>query len=154
MSYYKSYDRDSSLPNPGSSPLGPRLITRKDHNAIVACTDLHALAMLRGYLRSYMGVLGLLLLSVVGALAALVRGEETWVLIALAVFLGAVSVVVQVRRRATQWLSIVQARIDELLAQQAGSMNGSMRVGGDFAPTGLSVTLFGKDPRVRGERVD
>ncbi|PKQ25781.1 MAG: hypothetical protein CVT64_08790 [Actinobacteria bacterium HGW-Actinobacteria-4] len=143
MSYYKSYDRDRTLPNPGSSPLGPRLIKRSDHDAIIACTDVHALAMLRGYLRSYMGVMGLLIMSLVGTIGALIYGYDLWALGAAAVFVASAGITIQVRRRATQWLSIVEARIGEL--QGGGAMEYSMRVGGDFAPTGLSLSLFGRD---------
>lgn len=143
MSYYKSYDRDSTLPNPGGSPLGPRLIKRSDHEAIIACTDVHALAMLRGYLRSYMGVMGLLIMSLVATVGALLYGYDWWALGAAAVFVGSAGITIQVRRRAVQWLSIVEARMDEL--QGGGAMENSMRVGGDFAPTGLSLSLFGRD---------
>lgn len=118
MSYYKSFDRDPSLPDPGSSPLGPRLITRADHDRIVASTDVHALAMLRGYLASYMGVLGLLTAGLVGMGVAAWWGRPMWVAVAAGASLVSAGSVIQTRRRATQWRSIVQARIDELLAAQ------------------------------------
>ena len=118
MRYYKSIDRDTTLPDPGSSPLGPRLITRQDHEAIVASTDVHALAMLRGYLVSYMGVLGL------ASVALVSMGVSVWferadaLLWASVVFIASLGSIIQTRRRAAQWGSIVQARIDQLLAEQ------------------------------------
>jgi hypothetical protein len=147
MSYYKSYDRDRTLPNPGRSPLGPRLIKRSDHEAIIACTDFHALAMLRGYLQSYGGVMGLLVASAVATLGAVIYAEDLLALITAVVFVACAGITIQVRRRAVQWLSIVDARMGEL--QGGVGMEYSMRVGGDFAPTGLSLSLFGRDSRAK-----
>lgn len=118
MSYYKSFDRDPSLPDPGSSPLGPRLITREDHEAIVASTDLHALAMLRGYLTSYMGVLGLASIALVGMAVAIWFDRDNGLLVASFLFIASVGSIIQTRRRAAQWRSIVQARMDQLLMER------------------------------------
>lgn len=119
MRYYKSFDRDGTLPDPGSSPLGPRLITRADHDAIVASTDLHALAMLRGYVASYMGVLGLASIGLVAMAVSAWLGRDDGLLWAAVVFVVSLGSIIQTRRRAVQWRSIIQARMDELLVERA-----------------------------------
>ncbi len=116
MNYYKSYHRDPSLPDPGGSPLGPRLISQEAHEAVAACEDLHALAMLRGYLSSYFGVAGMVVISSGGLVVAALLGAQLLIIGFALALVVSVMVVMQVRRRARQWHSIVQARMDQLIA--------------------------------------
>ncbi len=113
-------DLDASLPWMGASVLGPRRLSRADAVAIMDSTDALALALMRGYARSYAAATGgaVIGVSAAAALALLERRREA----ALAA-LGAgwcAAVVVEARRRARRWEAVIEARLAMISSGEEG----------------------------------
>lgn len=109
-------ERDPRLPDIGSSGLGPRRLTPAAHDAIIAAADVHALADMRGYVRSYAAVSGGVILMTAAFAIAAVLGWTYVAVGAAVVWAPLVMVVLETRRRARRWESVISARIDQLLA--------------------------------------
>lgn len=107
-------ERDPALPDLGSSPLGPRTMTARDVDAVMACGDLAALARMSAYARSYFGVAGGVVLGGVGAATAAAMGRRSLVIVGAAVAGAAALVTIEARRRARQWDAVIQARVTAL----------------------------------------
>ena len=119
MASHRYREVDPSLPDVGKSSLGPKNPTLDDARAIMASTDLLALALMLGYVRSYAATSGAIMFSPAIAAIALVWG---WPVVATVFFavLGLSSwTVLEARRSARKWEAIVSTRIAKLTAAQA-----------------------------------
>ncbi|MDN4481582.1 hypothetical protein [Demequina muriae] len=104
-------ERDASLPDMGRSPLGPVPLTRRYTDAILACDDVAAVAELKAYARSYVGVAGMALVSSVATIAFGLAGRRGATAGAAVTAIMSGSVVLEARRRARQWEAIADARL-------------------------------------------
>lgn len=112
VSHYR--DVDPSLPWMGGSSLAPRRLTRERAEAVMASSDAFALALMRGYARSYAGALGGAVQGTAAALALALVGRRREAAVA-ALGAGACAlVVVETRRRARQWEAVIEARQAQL----------------------------------------
>ncbi len=109
-------ERQARLPDVGAAPTGPRPLTSEDIDAIIACTDLAALADMRGYIRSYFATAGAIVMGAVGVVVGLILNQRK-VAVGSAITTGAAAVnVMEARRRARQWESALDAAISRLTA--------------------------------------
>lgn len=104
-------DRHAGLPDLGVSPLGPKALTNADTDAILACEDVAAVAELRAYARSYLGVAGMALVNAVATVAWGLAGRRGLMAASAAGAVVSGSIVLEARRRARQWESIADARL-------------------------------------------
>jgi len=117
MATHRYREIDPSLPNVGTSARGPKHMKLEDAQAIMASTDLLALGLLLGYLRSYAATAGAIMFAPAVAAIALILGSTTVAVIFLAVFGLASWTVMEARRCARQWEGVVTTRIAELVAR-------------------------------------
>lgn len=111
MSAHRYREECADLPWIGGSYLGPRTMSRGDAAAIMACSHPAALALMHGYARSYMAVLGAVVLAPAVAGALWLWGHTTAAAITLVVGGTAGLVVMEARRRARQWEAVIAARL-------------------------------------------
>ncbi|WP_062133455.1 hypothetical protein [Demequina aestuarii] len=104
-------ERDAGLPDMGRSPLGPVPMTSRDTDAILACDDAAAVAEMKAYARSYVGVAGMALVSSVATLALGLSGKRGATAVAATAAITSGGVVLEARRRARQWEAIADARL-------------------------------------------
>ncbi|WP_430869086.1 hypothetical protein [Demequina aurantiaca] len=116
MASHRFREVDPTLPDVGKSALGPKAMTEPDARDIMASTDLLALGLLLGYLRSYAATAGAVMFSPAVAAIALILGATTVAVVFLAIFGLASWTVMEARRRARQWEGVVTTRIAELTA--------------------------------------
>lgn len=105
---------DPSLPDIGWNRPLPRPVTADAARAIHAADDAAALGMMAGALRSFVGAGGLVGGGLFAGLACAVLG---WHVAAAAIWaLAAVAAmgVIEARRRAQQWLGVIEARLTTL----------------------------------------
>lgn len=105
---------DPALPDVGRSARGPKQMRLEDAQAIMASTDVLALGLLLGYLRSYAAVAGAVMFSPALAAIALVWGWPVVATVFLAIFALASVTVMEARRCARQWEAVVTTRIAQL----------------------------------------
>lgn len=116
MATHRYAEIDPSLPNVGKSATGPANMKLEDAQAIMASTNLLALGLLLGYLRSYAATAGAIMFSPAIAAIALILGWTAVAVVFLAVFGLASWNVMEARRRARQWEGVVTTRIAQLTA--------------------------------------
>ncbi|WP_152650633.1 hypothetical protein [Demequina aurantiaca] len=116
MASHRYREVDPSLPDVGKSAGGPKEMTLDDAKAIMASTDVLALGLLHGYLRSYAATAGAIMFAPAIAAIALVLGWTGVAIIFFALFGMAAWVVMEARRRARKWESVVSTRIAQLTA--------------------------------------
>ncbi len=112
-------DVDPSLPWMGASLLGPRRLTRDAAAAVMASDDGLALGLMLAYARSYAAVLGGVVYGSAGAAALGLLGRRREAAVAAAAAGLSALVVVEARRRARQWESVIGARLSTLRAEGA-----------------------------------
>jgi len=108
---------DPSLPFVGKSALGPKSMTLDDARAIMESTDLLALGLMLGYVRSYAAAAGAVMFSPAAAAIALILGETAVAVVFLAIFGLSSWVVMEARRCSRQWEGVISTRIAQLSAQ-------------------------------------
>lgn len=106
--------RDASLPDMGSSGLGPRTMTARDVEAVMACDDVAALGQMSAYSRSYFATAGGIVFGAVGAVAGILIGRRHLAVVSAALAGASTLVTIEARRRARQWDAVVQARLTAL----------------------------------------
>lgn len=104
-------ERNAGLPDMGRSPLGPVPLTNSHTDAIMACEDTAAVAELKAYAKSYVGVAGMALVSSVATIALGLTGKRALTAGAAATAISSGSVVLEARRRGRQWEAIADARL-------------------------------------------
>lgn len=104
-------DRDAGLPDMGTSPLGPAPMTSEHTDAILACTDVAAVAELKAYAASYAGIAGMAVVSSVATVATGLLGRRGLTLASAGLAIMSGSVVLEARRRARQWEAVADARL-------------------------------------------
>lgn len=109
-------ERNVALPDMGSSGLGPRTMTATDARAIMACTDLAALARMRGYARSYFATAGGIVLGAAGTVVGCLVRRRAVALVSVLAASAATLVTIEARRRARQWESVIDAAIARAVA--------------------------------------
>ncbi|WP_296664403.1 hypothetical protein [Demequina sp.] len=112
-------DVDPTLPWMGASSLGPRRLTREAAVAVMACADPLALALMLAYARSYAAALGGVVQGSAAAVALGLLGHRREAAFAAAGAGLSALVVVEARRRARQWESVIGARLASLPADGA-----------------------------------
>lgn len=111
-------ERNAGLPDMGSSGLGPRAMNDRDSNLIMTCTDLIALAQMRGYARSYFATAGGIVLGTAGAVVGAVMGRRSVAITGVLAAGAAALVTIEARRRARQWESVIEAAIARAVATE------------------------------------
>lgn len=104
-------ERNAGLPDMGRSPVGPVGLTSSDADAIMACEDTVAVAELKAYAGSYLGIAGTVIITSVATVAFGLLGKRgpTAASAMSAIVTG--SLVLESRRRARQWQAIADARL-------------------------------------------
>ncbi|MFW7415275.1 hypothetical protein [Demequina sp. SO4-18] len=103
--------RNAGLPDMGMSPLGPVPLTNGHTDAIMACEDTAAVAELKAYARSYMGVGGMVIASTVATVAFGFAGKRGLAAGAAATAIASGNLVLEARRRGRQWEAVADARL-------------------------------------------
>lgn len=114
MASHRYREVDPSLPDVGASARGPKRMSLDDARAIMASTDLLALGLMLGYVRSYAATAGAIMFSPAIAAIALVWGWPVVATVFFALFGVAAWTVMEARRCARQWEGVVTARIAQL----------------------------------------
>lgn len=115
MASHRYREVDPSLPNVGSSARGPLRMTLADAQATMASTDLLALGLMLGYVRSYAATAGAIMFSPAIAAIALVWGWDVVATVFFALFGVATWTVMEARRGARQWEGVITTRIAQLV---------------------------------------
>lgn len=116
MASHRYAQVDPSLPEVGRSATGPAEMTLDDARAIMASTDLLALGLMLGYARSYAATAGAIMFSPAVAGIALILGAPTVAVVFLGIFGLTSWLVMEARRRARKWESVISTRIAQLAA--------------------------------------
>lgn len=114
MASHRYRDVDSSLPDVGKSALGPKQLKLSGVEAIMASTNLLALGLLLGYVRSYAATAGAVMWGLPVGIIALILGWQTVAIVAFAVTGMSAWVVMECRRTARKWEAVVSTRIAQL----------------------------------------
>lgn len=114
MATHRYAEIDPSLPNVGKSATGPARMRLEDAQAIMASTNLLALGLMLGYLRSYAATAGAIMFSPAVAAIALIMGWTLVAVVFLTLFGLASWTVMEARRHARQWEGVVTTRIAQL----------------------------------------
>ncbi|MFN3866285.1 MAG: hypothetical protein ACK4MD_06180 [Demequina sp.] len=104
-------ERHAGLPDMGRSPLGPVGLTSSDTNAILSCENTAAVAEMKAYARSYVGVAGAALVSSIATVAFGLAGKRGMTAASAAGAIVTGSVVLEARRRSRQWEAVIDARL-------------------------------------------
>ncbi|WP_152649842.1 hypothetical protein [Demequina oxidasica] len=119
MASHRYREIDPSLPDVGKSSGGPKEMSLDDARVIMAATDLLALGLMHGYLRSYAATAGAIMFAPAIAAIALILGWTGVAIVFFALFGMAAWVVMEARRRARKWESVVFTRIAQLTTAQS-----------------------------------
>ncbi len=104
-------ERKAGLPDMGISPLGPVGLTNSDTDAILACEDTAAVAELKAYAGSYLGIAGMVIITSVAAVTLGLLGKRVATVVSAGSAIVTGSLVLESRRRARQWQAVADARL-------------------------------------------
>lgn len=100
----------------GAAPTGPRRLTADDIDMVLGCSDLAALADMRGYVRSYFASGGAVVMGIVGMAVGFITQRRGLSLAGVITAGGATINVLEARRRARQWESVIEVAIARLIS--------------------------------------